>query len=256
MRKVLIFLFLVVLNAAHAGATQPVPADDQPASIKEALRKSLCYELYWQGQKFQVGVPLPLQVKILEGRFLAWVDDLKATHHVRMSGFFMGRVKDGRSIAVLTRGYNPDLSPQAPGYAEDRQHFVAGAMKDTLTIPADCTPRYDPPTAEKARKLKTVVSTMQKQISSLVRMGAARYPPEITLIVADFNIDYPSTYVLVEPAGDLYTLTLHDPEDYDSDLYERQGEYPLRWVRVAPHLRDLLGKIRRHGIIQKILLTP
>ena len=243
-------------NAASSAAAQPVLVDYQPAPIKEALSRSLCYELYWQGQKYQVGVPLPLDIKIQQERFLAWIDDLKVAQGVRMSGFFIGRVKDGKGVALLDRGYNVDVSPQVPGYAEDRRHFVGGTMKDTLTIPTDCTPRYDPPTPQKERKLQTVVTTMQKQLSSFVRIGAAKYPREITLIIADFNIDYPRTYVLVKPPGELYTVTLHNRQDYDDDLYEREGEYPLGSLRVTPHLKDLLAKIHKHGIIRKIVLTP
>ena len=239
-------LCLAVASPAASGASARIDR------IREAVARSLCYDIYWagawgHGENYQRNVPLPLTLVVGEEKFYARIDPIgfvgKDRQPVRVTRIGLDRGR--RAVVIANHERDVDL------------RFSTGPLiEGTLTIPADCTPRYDPPTPEKARKLQTVVSTMQKQLSSLVRMGAARYPPEITLIVADFNIDYPSTYVLVEPAGDLYTLTLHNPEDYDSNLYEREGEYPLRWVRVAPHLRDLLGKIRRHGIIQKILLTP
>jgi hypothetical protein len=77
---------------------------------------------------------------------------------------------------------------------------------------------------------------------------------EVTLIIADFNIDYPYTYIMVEPVNEVYRVTLHDPQNYDSDEYEREGEYPFGEEYSVS--KELLEKIHKHGIIRKITLTP
>jgi hypothetical protein len=138
----------------------------------------------------------------------------------------------------------------------DRKFAAGPLITDTLTIPTDCTPRYEPLTRQKGRMVETVVSTLQKRLSAWMQRGIATYPREVTLNIADFNVDYPSTYILVEPPVELYTATLHKVSDYDSDEYERDGEYPLGEIRMKPHMKDLLEKIRKHGIVRKIVLTP
>jgi hypothetical protein len=138
----------------------------------------------------------------------------------------------------------------------ERKFSIGRLSEDAITIPTDCNPRYDPPTPRKQRMLETVINTLQKHLSVFMRSGVSKYQSQITLTIADFNVDYPSTYILVEPPGHLFTVTLHNPQDYDSDLYEREGEYPLREVRVKPHHKDLLEKIRKHGIVRKVTLAP
>lgn len=259
MKKILCSTLLVLLSAVSYAA-EPIVASVQLVPIKEALTRYLCYQIYWQGQNYRSGVSVPLEIKIRQDKFLAWGDSLQLTKRDRISNFFIGRMKEGRGAVILMRGYNLNLSPQVPGYAEDRDHFRVDTIKDALTVPTDCTPRYDPSTLQKERMVDTIVSTLQNQLSSLVRSGAAKYPKEVKLIIADFNVDYPETYVLVEPAnnfaGDLYTVTLHDPKDYDSGEYERDGEYPLGQKTVKPYLKPLLKKIRKHGIAKKITITP
>lgn len=226
---------------------------DQLTAAKDALSRYICFEVYWWGRNYPVG-PLPLQVKINQRRFLAWVEDIEASPRIQVIGFYTGRLKDGRGAVISMSGHNAKLSPP------DRTEYEAVAgdpIADTLTVPTDCTPTYDPITPQKERMLETVVSTLRIRLSSFVRNGVAKYPKEVTLTIADFNVDYFETYILVDPpndlAGELYTVNLHDPTNYDGDEYERDGEYPFGVRRLSERLVE---KIRRHGIIRKIRLDP
>ena len=72
------------------------------------------------------------------------------------------------------------------------------------------------------------------------------------LIIADFNIDYPYTYVIVEPDLKDFLVTLHDIQDYDSEAFEREGSYPFN---VLYEISDQIEKkIREHGIIIDVKL--
>jgi hypothetical protein len=70
----------------------------------------------------------------------------------------------------------------------------------------------------------------------------------VTLIIADFNVDYPETLVLVEPFGEVFRLTLHGPLHYD----ERGG---YTWVQIFHPSHDDIEAIRQHGIVKRIRRT-
>ena len=104
--------------------------------------------------------------------------------------------------------------------------------------------------------VKTVVSTMQKLLNNYASRGLAKYPKEVKIIIADFNMDYPFTYVIVEPVKEVYMITLHDWDNYDSDEYERDGYY-LNGEATMKSIPDRgLTEMRRHGIVRKINISP
>lgn len=231
-----------------------VPADDQLAGITRVLIRNFCFEIYWWGRSYNTGVPLTVEVKVQGEQFFAWVHDIEAGKGVRMAGVYKGMVKETHAAIIDSGAYNVALSPPAPLYLEERRHFESPPVfKTKLIIPTECTPSYDPPTPRKERMLETVVNTLRIRLSDFVRTGIALYPHEVTIIIADFNPDYPETLILVESSGEVFVVTLHDPRDYDSHKYERQGEYPLG-QRHHPQ-KDLMRKIRRHGIIREIVLS-
>ncbi len=224
---------------------------------------------------------MPLEIKFEGKKFYVWAKDLPSVgeddylvngfivrmkfsvspekrpqkkKEVHFAAFFEGRIKDGKGAIAKYEGYNTIAGP-FPEFRKFKKRFTSGSvMKDTLTIPADCAPRYDPPTPQKEQMVKTVVSTMKMLLNGYSRDGISKYPPEVKIVIADFNTDYPYTYVLVEPAKELYTVVFHDPEDYDNDEYGRDGEYG---TGEEYHLYTyILTQIRENGIVRKIAITP
>jgi hypothetical protein len=256
--KKLILFSLMILCAATSltVSVSDSAVDSQISVIKQALQRYFCYLVYWEGQEYRLGTPLPIKVTTDGEKFYAWIDDLVVAPKTQLSYFTQGKIKQTTAAVILGRGYNVALSPSMKNYAEDRDHFVsANVLKDSLSLPADCTPLYDSLMPFKERMLETVVSTMQKRLSAFAQRGIAKYPKEVTLIIADFNVDYPSTYVLVEPPDNsIYSVTLHNVQDYDSVAWEREGEYPLGGISMQSHHKPLLEKIRKHGIVRKIVL--
>ncbi len=230
---------------------------NSPTIVKEAITRYLCHEVYWEGQGYRTGVPLSLDVRTDSARFYAWVHDITNEPRNRISVFLMGSIGEGQTAVALLTGYNEDLGARIPGYTRDRRYFTeTPVIGDTLTIPTDCTPRFDPPTPRKDRMLGTVLTTLERFLRSLARAGIWKGPHEATLTIADFNVDYPVTYVLVEPPGELYIVRLHNPQNYESDEYERNGEYPIGEILGEAQLNDLLPKVRKHGVIRKLVITP
>jgi len=256
MRRVLWLVLTLGLISSLFSLNPPLAAD-QVASVKQALSQALCYGVYWMGSNYDLGRSLPIQIRMDGPEVFVWIPDLEVTKSDHMAGFFVGRLKEGKGVVTHAESYNINLTPPLPAYLKNRRYFETGTViKETLTMPEDCTPNYDPSSPQKELMVRTVVSTMQKTLGRWAKTSIKKYPAEVNIIIADFNIDYPSTYVLVKPGDELYSVTLHDPQDYDSDEYEREGIYPLGERRVEPGMENLLAKIRKHGITRKIVLMP
>jgi len=256
MRRGLALAFLVLCfhppSAVAAEATRP---EDALGAIQQALTRYLCHEVYWPGQPHRLGIPLPLKITIQETQFWAWIKELQVIKRARMDFFFLGRLKDGKAVVAYPWGYNVALLPQSPHYLADRRRFESGpVLTTTLTLPTDCTPQYDPPTPQKERMLEAIVNTMQQKLSRWVKQGIAKYPREVTLTIANFNVDSPWTYVLIKSSRKLYTVTLHDLDDDDPE--QAGQEYFIKDFSIRPIDKPLLAKIRKHGITRKIVLTP
>lgn len=222
-------------------------------SIKKAVTESLCYDVYWagawgHGEHYQRGVPLPFKLVVEGEKFYARVAPVGfiGKGQQPMMAERIGIVRGERAVVVTNS--EPNM---------DKIFSTYPLIENTLTIPTDCTPKYDPMTPRKELMIKTILSTIKKQFEHHIKIGIAKYPKypkELTLIIADFNIDYPETYVIVKETDDIYGVVLHKFSDYDSDEYEREGEYPS-----APefHLSEnKIEKVRKYGIIRKIVLDP
>ncbi len=257
MRKALLVALLWLCSVVGTTTSEAASAaEDSLDSVKQALVRNICFDVYWWGSAYPMGTSLSLEVKTERYRFYAFVED--PTKKFPMSYFYAGRIKEGTAAVIYRNGYNVSLTPLPGVYLEDRRHFDKDVIKETLVTPTDCTPNYDPPTRQKERMVKTVVSTMQKELSWLVRAGFVKFQKEATILIADFNVDYLWTHILVDRPREryMYTVTLHDSQDYDSDWYEREGQYPFKSIRIEPGHKNLLAKIRKHGIVRKIILTP
>jgi len=267
MKVVLSLITLCFYSSMSFAQPTSQPSNAQIPTVKDALRRYLCFEVYWYGWNRNQSVPLPLRVKVEGGKFFAWIEAAEVSQGDQVDLFIVGRLKGDSAAVVFREGYNVRLMSSAPGYNKNRSIFdSADVIRDTITIPNDCVPRYDVSNSQKERMLNTVVSTMEKHLSWLVRERRANFSRDVTLIIANFNVDYPETWVLVEPSdsqqfssskpADLYSVTLHDPQDYDSDKYEVQGEYPSAYVPIKPYHKAIIDKVRKHGIVRKIVFKP
>ncbi len=240
----LLFLFTIALiRPSEANQIE----ESQLAQIKSAIIHDLCREIYLGGGKhYKRDVPLPLKIKIEGNKFYAKLEKLGMSPGGHITQLYqIGLLKTAKTGgAVVTHNFERDI---------DNRFIDKSVINDTFTIPSDCTPRFDTTTPQKELMLRTIVSTMKNQLGDFVKLGIWKYQGEVTLIIADFNIDYPETYILVEPMKKVYGVRFHDPENYDSDEYEREGEYPFGEEYSIS--KELLAKIRKHGIIQKITLT-
>jgi len=258
MRKILLLILLmccVCVFCIGRDSYAFISTTDKVKSIKSALARSLCFEKYWEWSDYKINSVLPIKIAIIGKDFHIWINDFEVSRRAHMAGYFEGKLRNDKAVIIRTESYNIGLIPSLPGYQKNKKLFEnQDVIEDSLIVPSNCSPYYDVATAQKELMLRTVTSTVQKQLNSWHKQGIVKYPRELTLIIADFNIDYSSTYILVEETKKLYSVTLHDPQSYESDEYERIEEYPFG--EIYNKSKSLLGKIRKHGIIRKIMLNP
>jgi hypothetical protein len=238
-------LFLFVFTLIRPSEANQIE-ESQLAQIKSAIIRSLCYVVYWGGGDFyyRTGIPLPTKIKIEGNKFYAKIKDVGKYGKPYVSAYQVGLLKTAKTGgAVVTHNFEIGM---------DKDLFFKGesVVDDVLTIPTDCTPKYDPMTPKKERMIKTIVNSMKDTFSRWVKTDIAKFPRELTLIIADFNIDYPQIYVLVEPMNEFFRVTLHDPQNYDKD----DDEYMFGEEHRMP--KSIQEKVRKHGIIRKIVLDP
>jgi hypothetical protein len=217
--------------------------------IVEAAVNALCYSVYWGGNfgyggDYRQGVPIPFRLVVSGDAFYMSVKPILFSGPQRQPF-------EKRLVGTHHRGQPIVVSGSA--YEWDAVFADSKPIEGHVTIPRDCTPRYAAWSPLKERVMATVVSTMELRLKTEAK---GPVPREVELLIADFNVEYPSTYVLVErPKQQLFMLTLHNPQDYGSDEYERSGDYPLTHIVIQSRHAELLQKIRKHAIKRRIVLA-
>lgn len=242
-RAILVLLFLVGINLSLAAAD-----GQQLSRIKELIVERRCYELYFQGGvvEEEAGTSRPLKVAFDDHRFYARIDPagFSGPSHQPWQLNYIGEI-DGNRIRLLIKNSEPDL---------DEKFASSSVIQDTLTMPANCEFHYDPDTREKQRMLDKVVQAVQATLASAAPTeSGSRYPAHVKLTVANFNVDYPYAYVLVEEPQLLFSVALHDPNDSDEAAYQA-GDYWVGQQYGKQKLARITPNIRVHGITRTIVL--
>jgi hypothetical protein len=258
------FILSVLLVACVLGLTYSASVGDSVSQgridlVKGALERMICYDDYWEGTIFEPGSHISLEIRFNREKF-----------HVVVCGpldagpglgyvFYTGRIKEGEAaiadMMAYTTGDVTGKDMGGPAFESERKRIETWDLhKDYMLMPIDCTPRYDASTSKKELMIQTIVNEVRHIYSDDNRPGhEVSRVPELTLIIADFNIDYRNTEVIVEPFGKVLRLALHDPQNYDREDYEAGG---YTWVEIYGPSHDAVKAIREHGIVKKIRRTP
>jgi hypothetical protein len=229
-----------LINATGFGA---VAGDD--GAVAEAIQRALCYDVYWNGQEYELGKRVPVKIKVDGERVRARIDNVLVYRKFRTSLVLDGIREGARVSAAITKGYEPRSAPP-----EERREFEHGVIDTVVSLPKDCTPRFDPSTPRKEQVVATVIETIRNFLLSGYLFGE-RLPREVTITIANFNLDYPKTFVLVEPGRKVYSVTLHDPSDYGNTEYWRREEYRIGPVYGRWQTEYYIRKIRAHALVKK-----
>ena len=223
------------------------------APVRDAVIRQLGVEVYWWGRDtYRRATPLALEVVRDGPRFVARVDDLERRRDgTRVDGVLKGVTADGRAWVTTSGGTPVERGAPPPGdwwkkFWPTVEHPVV--VHDTIVLPMDCTPRRAPATPSHERMLAAVVDAMREAL----RGDRKR---DVTLVVADFDVDQPATFVLVEGEGDpVYEVSLFDPDDRSDPRWSDAGLLANR----VEHDREagfLRPRIRKHGLVREIALA-
>jgi len=270
LRSFLPVWILLYMCTFHVPTGSASASDSDTASVavaKDAVRRWLCWDKYWGWGPYELGRVVPAKIKFDGKAFYVRIDDIVVTDQVRMAAFYMGRIKEGHAAVILREAYDMNDRPpkkkkrqfenvgpvvSGPGLREQRKAIFenGSTIFADLSIPTDCTPHYDAPTTEKELMISTIVKTMRSRLAGLFTENGSVNATRVKIIIANFNVDYPSTYVLVEPTNEVKTVTLHDAQDYDGHAFEKAGAYPAGVVEEPS--QELISKIKRDGIVKEI----
>ncbi len=214
--------------------------------------RAVCYDIYWRGRDYRPGSVAQAKISLGDKRFRALLEGVQRTRPPQTSLLLMGKTGNGKAGAVVYKGYNTARPTDA-----ELGPFENGGIVETIEIPRDCTPRLDPPTAEKERMMRAVVNTMKDDLLSQ-QITVGRVASEVTLTVADFNVDYQNTYVILEGSTPrVFEVALHDPNDYANTEYQLGDSYYAQEIYAKYHIDGLIPRIRKHGItITNVRIVP
>jgi hypothetical protein len=256
-------LFPLVVSG-HLCAAEVPPLGQMATIVSAALQRRLCYEVYWGGnENYRRDVPLPVNVLVEGSRFYARIENLEtAPTGEPLAGLYVGGL--AQQGARVIKSFEFRQSEFWDGAADVfmpwlQARFVKGpVISIELTLPSTCGPHYDPPCAEKDRMVSNVVATIRQLLRWAVEHPTETlpaYPDEVHVAIADFNVDYPDTYVLVEGTNQVFGVALHDPDGKDEPAYQQSANYAVSQEHGKENLARLIPKIRTHGIGRTIVLT-
>ena len=229
--------------------------NDQVIPVTSAIIRDICREVFWQGKQYPFGESFPLHIKIDGDNFYAWVEHLGPFQNDLFSYYYKGRIRIGDGVVVSKTGLNERLKLPPPTPWSSAQPKKSKEGISTLTLPPSCPPWRESSTSTKDRMVQTVFSTILYNVKVNESLGIVSYPRNLRIIVADFNVDYPFTYVLIEDDKflKLIVVYLHNADDWDNEEYQR-GPYPIVERRIGAEHKELLRKIRNYGLVRQVSL--
>jgi hypothetical protein len=225
---------------------------DPLVAIRNGIISDICREVFWYESPYPLGKSLPLQVKIYNGHFVAFVKRLSSFQGEPVSYYYKGLLESSKAIVTNVQAPNDRLNLSPPDFWVNVPAPPKTVFTDTvLTLPSTCPSSLEPSNPTKQKMVETVFKT----VYWLLKRDKISGSPW-TIFVADFNVDYPGTYVLIEgnQSRNLIYVNLHDPKDWESKEY-LSGPYLYVERRIYPNYKDWFSKIRKHAIIRKINLN-
>jgi hypothetical protein len=173
--------------------------------------------------------------------------------------FYTITSKGTKAVVTSSFGYNKTLTKENSGFQEswgrvfddDSKHaFGTDVRMGELRIPMKCTLVLEDDTAVKREMVDAVRRTLASILTQFNRAGATNYPDLIRVVIANFNIDFGATYVLVRETDEILGVTLNDPMEFPP----AKAEYIVFELYNSSDLPPIRRKIMATGIEHEIRL--
>lgn len=209
-------------------------------SVKNAMQRSLCYDVYWRGgwgsgEFYQLYVPHPLQIVFdSPGTFAAKVDPIayEGPHQSPVVIYRYGLLVDNLAYVVST---------YKRGGEDIFKKFKVENESITLN---DCFPTFEREDNIKQQYMNTIMKTAQKWARRLAAQKQLPSPGNVTVDIANFNVWYPTTYIYIENYKAIFIVSMHAENDFFGTKLLESGEFPTR----SPD-----GRLYRAFILKRIV---
>ncbi len=182
-----------------------------------------------------------------------WVEGLKTFQAAyRTATFFTVFSSRGQAAVSVASSYNVEEMRGSERFEKDREKvFRSEAETVSLNLPKDCTPKEVQKTPIENEMIAVIDRTIRNELRTFNKLAGTNYPSELRVIIADFEWNYPRTFVLLPTTGEIFSVALHDARNPLDDRFLKQGEYPIQPIAPAP---GRVQKIEKHGIVREIRL--
>lgn len=245
-------VFPALLVAMQVGVAHAAISNE---AVEKAIAKWICFGHFWgQGWSFyNFGKTAPIVIRDVSNKAYVWSDRLSVVPHVKVWANFFSVFSSGGVVMVgHAYGYNVDLYSKAktPNYMKDRGLVFRGSHSTVMfhIPPRTCQPKIKTETPFKRFMLKLIEASMVQELTMFQETGSQK------IIIANFNPSDPETLVLVPSKGYLFYVSLQPSSDPFSDIFLRQGEFPIGEVYGTRRIRELSPLIEKYGIVRYIKL--
>lgn len=263
LNRLAIFLFVMVLIVPVTVCADVVPNSEPSVPLmKAALKSYVNYEICWAGGGLQAGTPyrvgktvtLTLSINKNERKFYFWGDELQYAAELNqppLADLYYGVYS--KNLAVITGSdiANTTAANVMKWLMQRKDRYFSGQItKVDFTIPSDCVMNF-PPSKEKTEMVDAIVKTMASFVEQVNREEQFEYPTPLHVVIANFDVNYPRTFVYIEETNEVYALALHDITNYFGDTFLKEG-YPFNLVNYFDKNSPFVKKIMRYGINKTI----
>ena len=216
-----------------------------------AVRRFVCFSEYWSNRPDTDLLSVAVRT---DGRFAyAWIEGLHwlySVPHVAVS--LQLASEEGKAAIVSSNEYNADALKGITDF-EDEKNRVFGAPHENRPLKlSECAPEFDSDTPMKQRMLANIERTIVGQLMEFNANAGAHYPRRLNIVIANFNVESKTTYILIPDTSEVMYVTLHDYEPFDDTV--EKGTYLSQPVYRRSEIRLLRGKIMKIGIEREVQL--
>ena len=187
-----------------------------------------------------------------------WIENfLFLPNESRTASYFLVVTKHGVTIIVDAKHFNLDFKGTSRDVETLKNKVFDGETQVAqLTMPADCTRRFDEDTPAKLRLLKAIECSVTSRLTEYNdyanHFGGRRYPIKLTLVIANFNVDNHSVMAFVPNTGQVFDINLDidilgKPDLGDDSFLTVPARNRNTW-------RELGREILKAGIVREIRL--
>lgn len=243
------------------GWTAPAEAMEKSSHLlQDTVISQICWQVYWGGdQWYRLGTTETMSVSQAGDMIYAWSSSLSSVPNVdHWVDFFSVSNEGGRYVLSDYSGLNLDSEGAKHAFEKKLALIsVGGIEKLDISIPKSCNPLFAADTPRKTRMLDDVVSSIAQSLIEANKFRPDSYPIHLSVVIANFNIGYPETFVLVPSKRQVFVVSLSTDADRDGQQIEGDvvNQLAPQYGETADQLyKRIEQKVVKYGVNREINL--